>query len=271
MWICPVCRKPLRLIDGENRFCCALGHSFDRSRSGYVHLLPANRMHGRSPGDNKLMVEARRRFLGGGYYAPLAAQIAADVERYSPGGALLDIGCGEGYYLRRLTEQAAPAEKHRFFGVDISKTALDRAAKSCPEASFAVASAFCLPVADGSVGTAVNVFAPFCGEELRRVLPPGGLFVMALPGEEHLWELKQQVYDRPYKNEVKPFALDGFDLTDNAELRFTIRLPDRQTILNLFMMTPYYYKTGRQDQEKLQRLEQLEVTAHFFVPVYRRT
>ena len=101
------------------------------------------------------------------------------------------------------------------------------------------------------------------------MLRADGAFIMALPGADHLWELKQQVYDRPYKNEVKPFALEGFDLVENTELRYPIDLPDGQTIRDLFMMTPYYYKTGRHDQEKLLTLERLTVTAHFFVPVYR--
>ena len=34
-----------------------------------------------------------------------------------------------------------------------------------------------------------------------------------------------------------------------------MELPDQETIGNLFMMTPYYYKTSRQDQEKLARIE----------------
>lgn len=271
MWKCPVCGAPLVRREQEHRDICPQGHSFDRSRSGYLHLLPVERTHGGVPGDNKLMVEARRRFLDGGHYAPLAQRLAEDILRFAPPGAVLDIGCGEGYYLSQIAQRLPENGVRTLFGVDISKTAVDKAARRCRMAQFAVGSAFRLPVTDGAAAAALNVFAPYCGEEIRRVLRADGVFIMALPGADHLWELKQQVYDRPYKNEVKPFALEGFDLVDNTEMRYPIDLPDGQTIRDLFMMTPYYYKTGRHDQEKLLALDRLTVTAHFFVPVYRPT
>ena len=35
----------------------------DLAKEGYVHLLPANRMHAKLPGDGKEMLAARRRIL----------------------------------------------------------------------------------------------------------------------------------------------------------------------------------------------------------------
>ena len=62
--LCPVCQAPVTLTeDGGN---CQKGHRFDRSRSGYMHLLPANRKHAKNPGDDKVMVNARRQFLDKG-------------------------------------------------------------------------------------------------------------------------------------------------------------------------------------------------------------
>ena len=90
MWICPICGLPLTAA--EKCWRCGRQHSFDRSRSGYVHLLPANRKHGKMPGDDKLMVDARRRFLEGGWYAPLADALCARLSSYMPaGGGLLDV------------------------------------------------------------------------------------------------------------------------------------------------------------------------------------
>ena len=268
MWLCPVCGAPLK--ENTSGYACARGHSFDRSRSGYVHLLPANRMHGKNPGDNRLMVEARQRFLSGGAYRPLAEQIADCAVRLVPDGCLLDVGCGEGYYTA-LIAQALQQNARRVscYGIDISKIALAKAARACPQAGFAVASAFHLPVADGSLAGAVNIFAPYCGEEIGRTLAPGGVFLMAIPGAEHLWELKQALYTVPYKNQVKPFALEGLDLLETHELHYGMHLPDRQCVQDLFMMTPYYYKTGREDQQKLETATLPMVTAHFFVLAYR--
>ena len=36
------------------------------------------------------------------------------------------------------------------------------------------------------------------------------------------------------------------------------------------MMTPYYYKTGKTDQDKLKSLEKLEVGLEFFVAEYEK-
>lgn len=269
MWICPVCGLPL--TTSENGWRCGRQHSFDRSRSGYVHLLPVNRKHGKSPGDDKLMVDARRRFLEGGWYAPLADALCAQLYSHMPiGGSLLDVGCGEGYYTRRMEETV-----HSLYptatcaGIDISKIALDKAARYCPRGQFAVASAFHLPVAENSCAAVTNVFAPYCGEELLRVLQPDGILVMAIPGEEHLWELKQCIYDVPYKNQVKSFELNGFDLIERQHLHYGMELPDQETVEALFRMTPYYYKTGQTDQQKIRRLHRLRVTAEFIVLTYR--
>lgn len=69
LFCCPLCAAPLEKTDRTYR--CPRGHSFDRAREGYVHLLPANRMHSKAPGDDKAMAAARNRFLSGGWYAPL--------------------------------------------------------------------------------------------------------------------------------------------------------------------------------------------------------
>lgn len=69
LFCCPICGGPL---DREpSAYSCPAGHSFDLAREGYVHLLPANRMHSKMPGDDKGMAAARWAFLSKDYYAPL--------------------------------------------------------------------------------------------------------------------------------------------------------------------------------------------------------
>ena len=89
---CPNCMGKLNISDKVA--LCERGHSFDRARGGYYNLLVGNT--GGVHGDNKEMVLARRAFLGGGYYAPLANRIAELVATHTePGGCLLDAGAGE--------------------------------------------------------------------------------------------------------------------------------------------------------------------------------
>ena len=272
MLICPVCRRPLK--EGETGWRCAAGHSFDRARSGYVNLLPPGGKHSRMPGDNKLMVDARRAFLEKGHYAFLSdafnALCGELLETPCPAIDVLDVGCGEGYYTGRLAADLAGRGKAApVIGIDISKLALDKAGKRCrgQDITFAVASAFHLPVADHSCRLAANLFAPYCGEELRRVLHPKGHLVLVIPAEEHLWELKQAVYDQPYKNALKDFGLEGFCLLEHRHTARELNL-EGEDLLSLFQMTPYYYKTSREGQERVKRLASLQVQAAFELLAY---
>ena len=47
------------------------GHSFDRAKEGYWHLLPVQNTRTKAPGDSREMVAARRAFLSAGYYLSL--------------------------------------------------------------------------------------------------------------------------------------------------------------------------------------------------------
>ncbi|MBQ8012061.1 MAG: hypothetical protein IJ265_10940 [Oscillospiraceae bacterium] len=93
IWSCPVCGMPLHPAGKSLK--CEKNHCFDRSRSGYVHLLPSSRQNAKLPGDNPEMVRARRNFLSKGYYAHLMETVCRAVQQYLPEqGVLLDAGCG---------------------------------------------------------------------------------------------------------------------------------------------------------------------------------
>ena len=65
LFCCPICGAPLERSEG--RYLCPNRHSYDLSKEGYTHLLPANRKHSAAPGDDKIMAAARRDFLSKGY------------------------------------------------------------------------------------------------------------------------------------------------------------------------------------------------------------
>ncbi len=89
--------------------------------------------------------------------------------------------------------------------------------------------------------------------------------------ENHLWELKQAVYEKPYKNEVADMRIDGFELVKSDIVHSEINLCTNQDIQSLFSMTPYYYKTSRTDKEKLDKLDSLKTQIHFCAAIYRKT
>lgn len=267
---CPVCGKKLA-ISGKS-YVCESGHTFDCAKSGYVNLLLSKHAGKAIHGDNKLMVQARRNFLDKGFYEPLCSCLCSVVNRYSPDAPIiLDAGCGEGYYTaavaKSLVESGINAD---IYGIDISKSAVEYAARRSRNITYAVASVFNIPAADSSCDMLITLFAPYCGEEYHRVLKADGIMVIAIPSTDHLWELKQAIYDYPYKNEVKPYELEGFSFVESRRISYKMKLESGEDIQSLFSMTPYYYKTGRIEQERLNSLESLETQADFELLVYRK-
>ncbi|MBQ1519514.1 MAG: methyltransferase domain-containing protein [Ruminococcus sp.] len=267
--ICPVCGGNLEKT--EHSYVCVKGHSFDIARSGYVNLLLSKHVGKTVHGDNKLMVNARREFLEKGYYAPLMDALCDKAEEFFKGRVLLDAGCGEGYYTTAIYERFEKSDIAAvMFGIDISKAAAEAAAKRKNSITFAAASVFHMPVADLSCDMLVTMFAPYCGEEYLRVLKKGGIMIMAIPSEDHLWELKQAIYDTPYKNKVKPYELDGFDLADKVRITYDMQIDNHDDIMSLFSMTPYFYRTGREQQERLAGINSICTKADFELLIYRR-
>lgn len=263
IFTCPVCgeklgldRAPLLHFEG-NTAKCPKNHSFDIAAKGYLNLLLSQQKNVKDPGDSKEMVAARRDFLNSGAYQPLLAALCEEAHcmcEAAPFPVIADCGCGEGYYTAGIYDYLSQHGKApAVFGVDISKNALAAAKPrfSGKNISSAVASVFRLPIKSGSVDIAAVIFAPFNTKELLRVLKPDGCVITAIPAERHLYGLKSVLYDQPRLNEVKPYEINGFDFIGKREVSYTLEITEQERLNALFMMTPYYYKTSREDCNKL--------------------
>ena len=267
LFVCPKCMEKLNITDG-GAARCPQGHSYDKSRYGYYNLLLSDR--GGVHGDNREMVLARRAFLGSGAYEPLAARIAQRcAELLRCGGVMLDAGCGEGYYTAAVREKVDTGYA-RIAAFDISKDAVREAAKKRCADFYAVASSYKMPLASESVDLVLNTFSPQALSETARVLKCGGYFVMAIPAEEHLFGLKSEIYETPYKNEVQDTALEGFELISCDEIKYELSLDTGEAIRNLFMMTPYAYRTRAEGRARVEALKTLDCTADFHIFVYKK-
>ena len=281
-WKCPVCGGALLPYPEKNAFSCDARHSFDVARQGYVNLLLPQKRGASLPGDDKNMVAARSAFLEKGYYEGFSdgvdrAVMTACTAAGKRAVRLADAGCGEGYYTVRLVRELAEnGYDVSSAGFDLSKDAVRRGAVKAREAGlsenirFAVASLFEMPVADGSLDGIVNLFAPTSDEEFARVLCPGGFLLLAVPGEEHLFGLKQALYDSPYKNEIRRDDLPHFDLENVTRVSYEITLSSNEDIRNLFAMTPYFWRTSQKDTEKLSGLSSLTTPVSFDLLLYRK-
>lgn len=259
---CPLDDSPLHRTGATWR--CANGHSFDIAREGYVNLLPVQRKRSRDPGDSKAMVAARRRFLGRGFYQPIAEAVCrAVLAGPVPDGAVscLDAGCGEGHYLRALATAAGEHRALALAGLDISKWAVQAAAKQARPITWLVGSNAGLPVQAASLDWLLCLFGfPVYGE-FARVLKPGGQLLMVDPGPDHLRELREILYPRlrpPREGEREAPA--GFLVEAAETLRYPIHLDDRADIADLLAMTPHLHRASAEGRARAEALDTLSLT-----------
>ena len=261
---CPVCGAALAAEGRTLR--CSGGHCFDCAKEGYVNLLISGRP-GDCRGDNKDMARSRRDFLNQGYYQALAKAVGDCVERFCPdGGTVLDICCGEGYYTDFLSKNY----NRRFYGFDISKNMVRLAAKRKCGAVYFVANIAAIPVKTSAVNMAFHLFAPFHADEFSRVLADDGVLVTAIPGKNHLYGLKQALYDTPYFNDEQPPDAHGLTLVQTIRVSDTIILNGQENINALFQMTPYHYHTPAKGMRRLEALDTLTTDIEFVLLVYRK-
>lgn len=269
-FICPVCKE--QLCDCEASYKCKNNHCFDKSKFGYVNLLRSNQSSAKRHGDDRMMVRARRDFLDRGYYGFLKDKLCDMCNEVLPEASLiLDAGCGECYYSSAIEKAlTAYGKTSKVFGVDISKDALEFASKRKSGVTTAVASVFNMPFADEAFDAVLNIFSPEAFEEFGRVLKNGGVLIRVIPLENHLLELKERIYEKAYLNEVPSRNINDFELINEISLQEKLEISTNEDLINLFKMTPYYYKTGRDDQLKIQTVDSMNLTAQFCIRVYRK-
>ncbi len=258
---CIVCGKRLRREDRS--FRCENNHCFDVAKEGYVNLL--RKQGNKEFGDSVNMVRSRRLFFSKDPYKPLKERVFQLVKE-SNAHAILDLGCGEGYYTNYLAENLPDAE---IIGLDISKEAVRLAAKNAG-AFYTVASVQNIPLMDDQADLVLNCFSPIDMMEIRRVLKDRGRFVSVQVGKEHLLQLKQSLYDSIYLNEVNYLSEEDFVLTKEETVRFDLTLDNNEDITHLFEMTPYSHHSSLQSKERLKELRQLTTVCEFAILVYDR-
>lgn len=264
VFICPVCGKTLTVNGAVMK--CELGHSYDISSANYVNL--AMNQSGKTHGDDALMVNSRRTFLSGGYYARLRESVL-DALRLTRSKTVLDAGCGEGYYTHAL----GTLPNATVYGIDISKKAVASAGRLCRGDSygiFCVGSVYSMPYASGSFDAIVNIFSPLALDEYKRILKTCGYLVLAVPNQEHLIELKRAVYDDVRIKEDVSDTIDGFELVNKKRVNYTFTPENIKALEALFAMTPYYYTTPAEMRQRITENGTFDITADFSVITYLR-
>ncbi len=263
--LCPVCGETLHRQ--ARQLLCPGGHSFDLARQGYVNLLTVEQKHSLHPGDTREQVAARRAFLSGGFYRPIAETLCGLAREFAPAaGELLDVGCGEGYY----SAQVAAALGCGLTGVDIAKDAVRYAAGQYKSAAWLCATAAHLPFPPASFGLVLSLFALAVPGEFARVLRPEGVYIEAVAAPDHLLGLKEIIYPQvQIKEKDSAPRLPGFRLEAVRPLSFSFTAEGQQ-VQNLLAMTPHYWRISKAGAAALAATPALRDRASVIFYIYRK-
>ena len=252
---CPICQENLTLV--ESSLKCCNRHSFDLAKFGYVNLAPQIKQ---SANYDKENFQNRQQILEAGFYQAILDAVSDLLASSKTTTTILDIGCGEGFYSRKLQE--SHSEK-TFYAFDISKDSVQIAAKSEPNwaVNWFVSDLARLPIKDASMDILLDIFSPANYGEFRRVLSKDGILIKVIPTKNHLKEIRQKVQDqltnKDYSNQdIKEHFQEHFTIlsSQTASLTKTITAEQLQALLS---MTPLLFHV---DQSKIDWSQLTEIT-----------
>jgi len=262
--MCPVCRQQLSL--NERTWRCENHHSYDVAKQGYVNLHVVQHKHSKNPGDTPESVQARRAFLSAGHYAPLQQAVVEKIRELRIEN-LLDIGCGEGYYTN-----AMQAEVLQCVGVDIAKNAVQVAARLNKDITWVVGTGATLPVLDESIDLCTSLFSPIPKQEILRVLKPKSYLMVVTPAPQHLYAMREALFEEVKPHEPQKFVeqlQDEFDLVREQVIDAPMILPQAD-LKNLIAMTPYAYKAKPERRLALEQHDRFELMAQFQIFLFQK-
>ena len=252
---CPICQENLTLL--ETSFKCCNRHSFDLAKFGYVNLAPQIKQ---SANYDKENFQNRQEILESGFYQAILEVVSDLLSNSKNAKTILDIGCGEGFYSRKLQESHLDKT---FYAFDISKDSVQIAAKSEPNwaVNWFVGDLARLPIKDASMDILLDIFSPANYGEFRRVLSKDGILIKVIPTKNHLKEIRQKVQDqltnKDYSNQdIKNHFQEHFTIlsSQTASLTKTITAEQLKALLS---MTPLLFHI---DQSKIDWSQLAEIT-----------
>ena len=108
---------------------------------------------------------------------------------------ILDIGCGEGFYSRRLQESHPDKTFYAFW--HFKRLGSNRCQEWTQLGShWFVGDLARLPIKDASMDILLDIFSPANYGEFQRVLSQNGILIKVIPTENHLKEIRQMVQDQ---------------------------------------------------------------------------
>ena len=200
------------------------------------------------------LFEARSRIFADGFYRPVLDTVAGMLTRRfgERSFTLADVGCGEGYYCAELARRFPSSA---FFGVDLSRDGIQRAARN-REACWMVADLKRLPFVPGGMDVVLDVLTPADYQAFSSVLGESGVLIKVIPGADYLKEVRNLFRDRlrnpDYDNERVLRHLEAHgEILERATVWAEFPLDERQSA-DFLRMTPMTFSIPEEERREKQ-------------------
>lgn len=287
LYRCPICHEALELVQASLQ--CVNRHTFNISAKGLVSLLRGE--NGNSNLYDRNFFEHRSAVFSAGMYEHVAeaycdavrtalssshkfsAQTSHEPQEQS--SRVVDAGCGEGYYIRRLPsseeqQHTSQTLSTNLIAIDLSKDAISLAAIGGGNIEWVVSDLARIPLIDHTVDCITNVFSPANYAEFDRILRPGGRLIKIIPGPHHAMELRHAIVkaglrgDSQYSNQQ---VLSGID--EHMHIVSTTRVSattavDSALLKDFMAMTPVMFHINHDDLD-LSTIDAITVEADVIV------
>ncbi|EQF23388.1 methyltransferase domain protein [Clostridioides difficile CD160] len=256
---CPLCKANMVTVD-KNSVKCVNKHCFDISKKGYVNLLNSNT---KTIYDKELF-ESRHEIYNSKVYDYLIEEIKSIIKNYTLNkysNYILDAGCGEGYFLNKLSEDEEINNRCKLIGIDIAKEGISIATRGENEIMWCISDLANLPLQDSKFDIILNILSPANYKEFARVLSNGGIVVKIVPESNYLKEIRTSIQkdiknsDYNNKNIIDVFK-KHLDLIYDNRINYKTNI-NVLNLRNLVKMTPL---TSSLHEKELLRLLESDIS-----------
>lgn len=233
---CPICGKRLSL-EG-NSLMCSENHCFDISKKGFVDFVLNNKQQ---KNYDLASFENRHLVLERGMYDHIASKLLQLIEKLNL-DKILDVGCGEGYYSKKIVQ----LKDRHVLAFDISKDSIQLAAKGPNTAvEWFIGDLAHLPIQNQSINGIIDIFSPANYHEFNRILSDDGFVIKVIPNQYHVQELRTQAKDQlqqaEYSNQkVLDYFEEHYQLVDQIDATKTYSVTDAERSA-FIKMTPLLF------------------------------